>query len=176
MISFKLLQQMLQSISADTHFVDVNLELFYLATHTKKVQIDSSKQYKVFIPCMPAFTTPRKLENGKVCDIFTQNRVTEFIESEKKNNFPNAHKNNSDWKSKSHTSTQEAVDEQFKNYITPLSKQLEDLTRLIKGFRMLISWIFRQLWVPILVLTLLVRRLTSINKWTNGAALTVTVS
>ena len=44
-----------------------------------------------------------------------------------------AHRSNTDSDCEIQASAQEEVDEQFKNYIAHLTKQLEDLTRLIQG-------------------------------------------
>ena len=55
------------------------------------------------------------------------------IHSLKINIPPNAQGSNTDSESEARILTQEKVDEQFKIYITHLTKQLGDLTRLTQG-------------------------------------------
>ena len=55
------------------------------------------------------------------------------INSSKNNDLLNAHSSSLEFDSEPHILTQEAVVEEMKNYITPLTKQLEDLTRLVQG-------------------------------------------
>ena len=47
--------------------------------------------------------------------------------------FHKTHRTNSDSECELHILTQEAVDEHYKNYPAPLTKQLEQLTLLIHG-------------------------------------------
>ena len=49
------------------------------------------------------------------------------------NTLVNAHGSKADSESGARILTQEEVDEQIKNKINPLTRQLEDLTRLIEG-------------------------------------------
>ena len=55
------------------------------------------------------------------------------INSSENNDLLNAHWSNLEFDSEPHILTQEAVVEEIKNYITPLTEQLEDLTRLVHG-------------------------------------------
>ena len=80
---------------------------------------------------MPIFTAERELRSGKGCNSFTPIRINELKNSEK-NDFRNAHRSNSDFKSEPHFSTQDAVYQHVTKYISPLTKQSEDLTRLTR--------------------------------------------
>ena len=81
---------------------------------------------------MSFLTTQIKFRNGKLHITFTHRRITGMSNNEI-NGSQNGHRKNSDSESKPHNLTQEAVHEQIKNYIAPLTKQLEDLTQLIQG-------------------------------------------
>ena len=81
---------------------------------------------------MSGSTARKEFRSIKKYDIFTQNIMTEFNSSDN-SDLQNARSSNNDSESESHILTQEAVDEQIKNYIGPLTKQLEDLTGLIQG-------------------------------------------
>ena len=74
---------------------------------------------------MPVIDTQQDFNNGKSND--------KTINSSENNALLNVHSSNPDSDSKPHILTQKAVDGQNEKYIAPLTKQLEYLTRLIKG-------------------------------------------
>ena len=80
---------------------------------------------------MPVITTHREFGKGKRYDNFKNNRTVEINSSENKD-MQNAQRSNSDSESEPNILTRELVDEKFKKCIAPLTKQLEDLTRLMQ--------------------------------------------
>ena len=100
--------------------------------HTKSSKVISSPHY-----LNTSFHYAKELRSSKRYNILgkilkTGNRQTGNSESDS-NVSLNAHKSNSDSKFESHMLTQEAVEERSKNYMPPLTKQLEGLTALIEG-------------------------------------------
>ena len=67
---------------------------------------------------------------------------------------------NADSESEAHILAKKEVDEQIRTYIAPLTRQLEDLTPLIQGFRVSINQTLPQGRVPVLILAQLVYRPT----------------
>ena len=81
---------------------------------------------------MPAFDIVQELGNGKKYETATS---INLIESNFYERSPilSAHKDNVSIVSEARILTQEEIDDQIKIYITSLTKQLENLTRLIQG-------------------------------------------
>ena len=63
----------------------------------------------------------------------TSNRMTTEINSSKTSDLPNGHRDNGDSEIEARILTRQEVCRQIKNYIAPVTKKLEDLSRLIKG-------------------------------------------
>ena len=80
---------------------------------------------------MPLFDSIRELRNGKKYKTATIS-MSEGNSSEA-NPIIIAHENKSDKECETHILTQEEFDEQIRDYIAHLTRQLEDLTRLIQG-------------------------------------------
>ena len=80
---------------------------------------------------MPVFDKLRELRTGRNNEIFASTRMT-GIHSSETNNILNAHGSNADTESEPRMLTQEEV-EQMRTCIAVLTKQLEDLARLIRG-------------------------------------------
>ena len=72
-----------------------------------------------------------ELRNGKKHETATNSDKNENNRSET-NPIMSAHGNNTDKGSETRILTQEEVDEQIRNYIAPLIRQLEDLTWLVQ--------------------------------------------
>ena len=81
---------------------------------------------------MPVLSTKGQLTNGQRCDIFKHSRITEINNTEN-NDLQNAPVINSDSESETHMLTQEAINEQIKNYVALLTEQLQDLTQVMEG-------------------------------------------
>ena len=80
---------------------------------------------------MPVFNTFQKLGNGWKYETFANIRMSEKDSSES-NPFKSAHQSNTDTDSETRILTQGEVDDQIRNYIAPLTRQLEKLIRLIQ--------------------------------------------
>ena len=74
----------------------------------------------------------RDLKNGTKYESDLNTRMSEYNSSEA-NSIMSAHESNNDNESETRIFTQEEVDEQIKNYIDPVTSQLEHLSRLIQG-------------------------------------------
>ena len=81
---------------------------------------------------MPVFKLHREVRNRERWDKLASNRMNEFSSSET-TDLPNAHRNNTDSESEECILTQVKVNEQIRNYIAPLTKQLVILTQFIQG-------------------------------------------
>ena len=81
---------------------------------------------------MPVFNTQRDLRNGKRYNALSNNRMTDINCLKLTTSFLNAHRSNTDSDSEPYFSVHEAVDEKINNYITLLTKQLDDLTPVIQ--------------------------------------------
>ena len=81
---------------------------------------------------MRVFITHRELRNGKIYDTLSINRIID-TDCSKTNVALNALFANTYCESEERILTQRKVDEQIETYIARLTKQLEDLTRLIHG-------------------------------------------
>ena len=79
-------------------------------------------------------------------------------DSSETNHIMSVHEVDDNKRTKARILTQEEVDEQIRNYITPLIKKLKDLTPLIQEYPLLNSQIFLQGQVLVLVLAQLVPR------------------
>ena len=79
---------------------------------------------------MHFFYSIRQLLNGKECDIAKSNKLSKSSSSES-SPIVSASERNVEDEPEVHVRTQDEVNEQIRNYIAPLTKQLEDLTRLI---------------------------------------------
>ena len=76
--------------------------------------------------------TLEETRKGEKYETVTNNNLSESNSSEP-NSIMSALENNTDNESKGRILTQVEVDEQIMNYIVPLTRQLEDSTRLIHG-------------------------------------------
>ena len=81
---------------------------------------------------MPAFDTVRESRSEKKYETATNTNLSESNSSETKP-IMNAHLDDIKNESEARIPTQEEVDEQIRNVINPLNKQLEDLTQLTQG-------------------------------------------
>ena len=86
----------------------------------------------MFITCKPVFDTIRELKNGKKYETtanisISENNCAEIIPT------VSAYESNTDTECETRIVTQEEVDEQIRNYNVSLTRQLDDLTRLIQG-------------------------------------------
>ena len=103
-----------------------------MVNYTKNSSRTIEKYIQVCVTCMPVFNTHRELRISNRYDTLKNGRMTENSMSEKCDSL-NAHRDNVDSQSKARILTKEEVHEYIETYITSLTKQLEDLTRLIQG-------------------------------------------
>ena len=90
------------------------------------------------------------MRNGKQREKIAITRLSEN-DSLETNTLLGARGSNTDFGSQTRILTQKEVEEQIKNYITFVTMQLEDLTWLITGCRLLIDKSFPQKQVPVLI-------------------------
>ena len=81
---------------------------------------------------MPVFNKHRELRDGKRYNTLPNSGMTATKISEH-NDTLKTHKSNTNFEFEARILTQEEVDEQGRTYFAPLTKLLEDLTRLIQG-------------------------------------------
>ena len=80
---------------------------------------------------MPVSIMHQKFRNRKRYDTLANNRRME-TDSSGSNDPMNAHESNTDSESQVRMLTQKEADDEIENYVSPLAKQLENLTQLIQ--------------------------------------------